>query len=327
MLIESLLTWYQTFSIKPIQCVVGFSGGQDSSVLLHALNQCAKIESGLFIRAIHVHHGLHPFADDWADHCQSIANSLQIPLSVIRLNLRPLQGESIENVARKGRYTAFQKTLQPNEILVTAHHLEDQAETILLQLLRGAGLKGLSGMPLMREFQQGWHARPFLEISKKMIEEYAQLEKLTWIEDSSNNELKFARNYVRHELTPRLAKANPNYARCFTRSAKHCQDAQSLLEDYLNRDLAECITTEGLSVEKLKGHPLIRQEALFRLWLQHQGYLLPSTKKLKTILHQMITAKQDTHPCVEWGSWQVVRKKGILQVQPRVKWTISPPGK
>lgn len=321
-LIEALLAWRETIPVTIKEVLVGFSGGCDSQVLLHGLMQCEQVSSRFSLRALHAHHGLHPHADDWVKHCQASADQWDVPLTVVKLDLVPPLGESVENVAREARYRAFLAALKPNEILLTAHHLEDQAETVLLQLLRGAGVKGLSGMPFIKPLGQGWHARPLLAISRENIVAYAKAQALSWVEDSSNEELRFTRNYLRHRVMPLLKEINPHYAACLARSAGHCQTTQSLLEDYVAHDLKACMNADReMVVDKLKAHTRLQQEAIVRLWLQGLGVVLPSSKKLRTMVQQMVEAKIDRHPCVEWGDWQVMRRKGIMRLSKRAKYS------
>lgn len=300
-----------------IKFLVGFSGGRDSHVLLHALRTYENV------RAIHVNHGLLPDAKKWEERCIEWCESYDIPLVVCSLNLVPILGESLENVARKARYNAFLTHLQPHEILMTAHHLNDQAETVLLQLLRGAGVKGLAAMPLVKRMGKGWHARPFLTISQEEIAEYAKEHQLEWVEDPSNTDLRFRRNFLRHQVMDNLATLNPDYARCLARSAMHCAQTQSLLESYLEQDLVACEKGEALIVSVLKAWPQTRQQAIFRLWLSKKGYPLPSTLKLQVILEQMTQARIDRKPCVEWGDVQAVREKGLIRIVARTKMPVQ----
>lgn len=320
-MIEALFAWRRLLPASVKDLVIGLSGGRDSCVLLEALCQCEQLVSRFSLRAIHIHHGLNPKADEWEAHCQNLADQLGILLTVVRLGLNPPEGESIENVARQARYRAFSEALQENEVLLTAHHLEDQAETVLLQLLRGAGVKGLSGMPMMKRLGKGWHARPLLAVSHDKIKAYAKVRNLQWIEDSSNNELRFTRNFLRHRVMPLLKIVNPNYSACLARSAEHCQNTQALLENYLEKDLVNCLSADqGLLVDKLKGYSLLHQAALVRFWLQRAGYPFPSSKKLRTMVEQMVEARIDRHPCVEWGGWQITRNKGIINISKQNKY-------
>lgn len=301
---------------------MGYSGGRDSHVLLHAFSKVHLVKPSLSFRAVHINHGLRPQAEQWAQHCQSVCDALSVPLIVQTLGLRPMVGESVENVARQARYRVFGDCLEAGEVLLTAHHLEDQAETVLLQLLRGSGPKGLSGMASLRTFYNGWHGRPFLDISRALINDYATVQGLNWIEDDSNEDLRFTRNYLRHRVAIDLAALNPSYASCLARSAKHCADAQALLDSYIAEDLLQCQTPYGISVKQLEQLSFLRQQGIMRLWLLRQGVVLPSTKKLRVILEQMIQARSDSRPCVEWGKWQVKRIKGEIILGEREKWTV-----
>lgn len=321
-ILESLHAWCLTLPSSVKSVLLGYSGGRDSHVLLHALAKLNPMKPDLSIRAIHINHGLLPHAEQWAQHCQTVCDNLSIPLTIRSLGLTPIVGESVENLARQARYSVFSECLAADEVLLTAHHLEDQAETVLLQLLRGSGPKGLSGMASLRKFYTGWHGRPLLEISRTMINDYANMHGLNWIEDDSNEDLRFSRNFIRHKIASDLATLNPSYASCLARSAKHCADAQALLDGYLSEDLARCETPRGLSVVELGKLSVLRQHGIFRLWLQNGGYPLPSTKKLRELLDQMTHAKLDSKPCVEWGEWQVKRIKGEIVLGKREKWTV-----
>lgn len=194
---------------RPSGYLVAYSGGLDSHVLVHALAGL-RAELRLPVRALHVHHGLQPQADDWVVHCEAVCRQLEIPLLVEQLDLAPGAGESIEAAARAARYAAIAKHLRRDEMLLTAQHRDDQAETLLLQLLRGAGLEGLSGMPGCRAWQGGWHARPLLDVDREALAVYARDHQLQWIEDPSNLDERFDRNYLRHRVMPLLRARWPS---------------------------------------------------------------------------------------------------------------------
>ncbi|HDQ9214135.1 TPA: tRNA lysidine(34) synthetase TilS, partial [Pseudomonas aeruginosa] len=186
---------------------VAFSGGLDSTVLLHLLAQLARSEALPALSALHVHHGLQAAADGWPAHCQAVCRSLGIPLRVERVQVAV--GGSIEQAARDARYRAFQANLGEGQVLLTAQHLDDQAETLLFRLLRGAGLRGLAAMPASRPLGGGRLCRPLLGVSRAELEAYAQTHRLDWVEDPSNQDPRFSRNYLRREIMPRLASHWP----------------------------------------------------------------------------------------------------------------------
>jgi tRNA(Ile)-lysidine synthase len=219
---------------------IAFSGGLDSTALLHLLVHLAKTESLPELSAIHVHHGLQAVADAWPAHCQSVCDALRVPLQVVRVQVQP--GASLERAARDARYAAFIEATQANEVLMTAQHRDDQAETLLFRLLRGAGVRGLSGMPRQRPLGKGLLLRPLLDVTRADLEAYAAEHRLSWIEDPSNQDRQFSRNYLRHQVFPGLTKRWPQAVTTMARSAAHLGEAQGLLDELAQIDLAGAST-------------------------------------------------------------------------------------
>lgn len=284
--------------------LVAYSGGMDSHVLLHALKQLQKNDPDIFLRAIHLNHGLNPKAAEWQQHAMQICADLDIPLQTHALNLVLKQGESIEARAREARYEYFAKILQEGEILCTAHHQDDQLETVLLQLMRGAGPKGLAAMPSLRAFERGYHARPLLEMNHNDILSYAKTEQLNWINDDSNQSTQFDRNFLRHQIIPTLKQRFPAAAATASRSAQHCASAQHLLEDYLEQELLQLTGDfpRTLSRKKIAQSSLEKQYYLLRNWLIARNISLPSTTQLAQI-QQLITARNDSAAKVTWQGY------------------------
>jgi tRNA(Ile)-lysidine synthase len=166
-------------------CWVAFSGGMDSTVLLTALVE-GRVDLPFPLKAVHVDHGLQPASSDWSAHCADVCHSLGIPLSCLRVDARPRRGESPEAAARAARYAAMEKLMGDGDLLLTAHHRDDQAETVLLQLLRAAGVAGLAAMPALKRFGAGWHGRPLLDLPRSALQRWAEAHSLKWIEDPSN---------------------------------------------------------------------------------------------------------------------------------------------
>lgn len=311
-LIHATLKWLQKSSYNRI--IVAYSGGCDSQVLLHAL---AQLRGTFSLSAVHVNHQLHPQAQSWVQHCQKICQILQVPLSVIPLNLTIQRGDSLEEVARKARYGAFAKLLQAGEILCTAHMREDQAETFLLQLLRGSGLPGLAGMGSEKPLGAGKLIRPFLTIDKKDLIAYAQFYDLQWVEDSSNSDVQFRRNFLRHHIFPHLKKVYPSAAKCIARSANHCWQAHLLLEEFINDAL---VTIQGcavniLSISKLARYSTLKQTLILRQWIKKNGVICPNARKTQTILQQM-QAAADAQPLICWAGAEIRRYRDELHIIP-----------
>ncbi|MDR0278663.1 MAG: tRNA lysidine(34) synthetase TilS [Paucimonas sp.] len=211
---------------------VALSGGLDSSVLLHLL---ASLEHRPTLRAVHIHHGLQSVADTWPEHCRRLCDSLGVDLLVRRVQVE--QGASLEQAARTARYDAFAEILQTDEILLTGQHREDQAETLLLRLLRGAGLRGLAAMPPQRALGAGRLVRPLLDVSRTELLAYARDHGLGWIDDPSNGDTRFSRNYLRHQVIPALTSRWPQASRSLARAAGHLAEAGELLDELARDDL------------------------------------------------------------------------------------------
>src|SRR5262245_53344298 len=189
----------------PRRFLLAVSGGLDSSVLMHAVARLRATYEPCRMRVVHVHHGLHPDADAWADHCMQRAKWLGLACTVARVDVRVARGDSPEAAAREARYAAFAQVLEPGEVLLTAHHADDQLETVLLALLRGSGIAGLAAMPARVRFAHGWHLRPLLAFSRAALERYAHEHRIDGVIDPGNLDLRFSRNYLRAEIVPRLA--------------------------------------------------------------------------------------------------------------------------
>ncbi|MCE5980445.1 tRNA lysidine(34) synthetase TilS [Pseudomonas sp. LF19] len=256
----------------PSWCIA-LSGGLDSTVLLHLLATLSRQQTLPPLRAIHIHHGLQAAADAWPDHCQRLCDDLGVELQVIRVQVAPRA--SIEQGARDARYAAFSTALRPGEILLTGQHREDQAETLLFRLLRGAGLRGLSAMPERRPLGQGMLVRPLLGVSRNELQCYAQEQHLTWIEDPSNHDTQFSRNYLRHQVFPALLQRWPQAAQNLARSAQHLSEAQGLLDELALEDLAQAATPapfdwlglDSLDLGVLRQLSPARQRNALQYWL------------------------------------------------------------
>ena len=253
---------------------IAFSGGLDSTVLLHLLASLAKSDSLPPLSAVHIHHGLQAAADAWPQHCQAVCDALGVPLLIERVTVQP--GASLERAARDARYAVFSSLTQADSVLLTGQHRDDQAETLLFRLLRGAGVRGLSAMPAQRPVGQGTLVRPLLDISRAELEAYAQTHQLTWIEDPSNQDRQFSRNYLRHQVMPLLTGRWPQAQASMARSAAHLREAQGLLDELAQIDLAQASTPhdfQWLGLPSLELAPLAalsaaRQRNAISHWLE-----------------------------------------------------------
>lgn len=252
---------------------IAFSGGLDSTVLLHLLVSLAKTQALPPLSAIHIHHGLQAVADAWPEHCRSVCAALGVPLDVVNVHVRP--GASIERAAREARYAAFVAAIGSHEVLLTAQHRDDQAETLLFRLLRGAGVRGLAAMPRQRRLGQGHLLRPLLDVSRAELEAYATQQGLSWIDDPSNDDHRYARNFLRQRVFPVLAEQWPQASMTLARSAAHLSEAQGLLDELAQIDL-ECAMSasafDWLGLRSLELAPLralsaARQRNALSHWL------------------------------------------------------------
>lgn len=300
---------------------IAFSGGLDSTVLLCAL-ATAAVRTHFSVRAIHIDHGLHGSSRSWNDHCAYIAMQLNVPYASERVTVAQRSDEGIEAAARTARYAAFKHLLRPGEILLTAQHADDQLETVLLALLRGAGVNGLAAMPACQSFGNGWHARPLLEFSRADLEAWGQAENLSWLSDPSNDNTRFSRNYLRHEVIPALRRRWPDAADCARRSAAHLGEAGELLEVLAQTDLEAAAAGDCLRVAVLVQLSPARRRNLLRYWLRRLGARAPSTQKLAGLEHDMLKAQADRMPHVHWGNFEVRRHRGLLYAGAR----LSEPG-
>lgn len=250
---------------------VALSGGLDSTVLLHLLATLAQQHRFPPLRALHVHHGLQAAADAWPAHCQQLCDAVGVPLEIIKVKVPPQA--SLEEGARQARYQALTARLAPGELIVLAHHREDQAETLLYRLLRGAGVRGLAAMPGQRRAGEGRLARPLLGVGRRALQAYAREHGLRWVEDPSNATTEADRNYLRHQVMPVLQARWPQASASIARAASHLSEAQALLEELAMADLAQppaplpWLPLPSLALEPLLGLADRRQRNALRHFL------------------------------------------------------------
>lgn len=297
----------------PSRLWIAYSGGCDSTVLLHA---CARLRDalGLSLSAIHIDHGLHPRSADWARQCRSVCAELGVDYQEQRARIERRPGESLEAEARAVRYRLFASDLGPDEWLATAHHLDDQAETLLLALLRGSGVHGLAGMAARAPLGAGTLVRPLLGFAQADLRAYAEQQRLRWIEDPSNSDLGFDRNLLRHQVMPVLRQRWPSAATTIARSAAHCGEAAALIDALAD---AQLLTVAGsrpgtLSVSRLSALAPERVRVLLRRWLAQQGVRPPGAMRLETILSDVLSARADSRPLVAWEECELRRYRDDL---------------
>lgn len=255
--------------------LAAFSGGLDSTVLLHQLVLWREQHPDVTLRAIHIHHGLSPHADSWVRHCEAVCEDWQVPLVVARVTLAD-SGLGVEAHAREARYRAFAQALLPGEVLATAQHLDDQCETFLLALKRGSGPAGLSAMGKRSPFAGTQLLRPLLGETRETLERWAMQYGLRWIEDESNQDDAYDRNFLRLRALPLLQQRWPHFSASVARSAALCAEQERLLDELLASDLADCITARGtLQLSPLMAMSDVRRAAIVRRWLARLNAPMP----------------------------------------------------
>lgn len=297
---------------QPAPLLVAFSGGLDSCTLLHALAQDAhQRRHGL--RAIHVHHGLHPAADEWTDRCQAFCQAWDVPLAIVRVHVQR-EGEGLEAAARRARYLAFAQALDEREVLVTAHHLDDQAETFLLRALRASGPEGLAAIRPWRRFAHGWHWRPLLEVSRRTLAAYAQQQALAWIDDPSNEDIRHDRNFLRHRVLPLLRQRWPQADAAFARCASLMAETVELLEDADAQALATVRTADpqALSVAALGGLSRVCRARVLRRWVGELALPPLPGEGVARIESDLLAAAADSAAGFAWSGAVVQRWRGLL---------------
>lgn len=304
---------------------VAYSGGLDSHVLLHLLAGLQK-KLDLRISVIHINHQLSSNASSWAAHCARVASAFSLPYIERSITLSAATMQSPEEIARDYRYAIFKEFIKEDDILLTAHHQDDQAETVLLQLLRGAGPKGLAAMPEEKPFGAGKHVRPLLHFTRDELHEYAVVHQLEWINDESNTNTHFTRNFFRHDILPLLKKRWPNVTNTIARSAQNCQETQQLLDEVLQEELhsLQGTRTGTLSVSRLTECSPVRQRYLLRTWIAQSGHVVPSAIKLQQMQHDLLTARADKSPCLRWGKMALRRYRDDIYLLPDIEPSTLP---
>ena len=312
------------------QLLAGLSGGVDSVVLLDSLQRVAR-KLRFRLSALHVNHQLSPHARRWEAFCRRLCRARGIPFQSVRIRLR--RGDGLEAAARAARYAVFAR--QDCHYVVLAHHRDDQVETLLLQLLRGAGVKGLAAMPAIRKAEgrrqkaegknkKAGHPssfilhpsilRPLLDVTRDEILEYARKRGLKWIEDESNQDIYFQRNYLRHEVLPVIARRFPAYRVTLARAAGHLAEAARVLDEIAAADGAGMVEGGTLAVDALRRLPPARARNLLRCFLAGHGLGMPAADRLQEALRQVLSAKQDARLLVELGDFALRRHAGRLHL-------------
>lgn len=306
----------ETEGNKPERYVIALSGGLDSTVLADALAR-TRLRHGRSLRAVHVDHRLHPDSGAWCEHCRALARRLGIEFVAEVAEIDVKAGTGLEAAARASRYSILAAHLDHNDWLLSAHHRDDQAETLLLNLLRGSGPAGLAGIGKINRFAQGWLVRPLIDVSRAEFEAYAAESDLEWVEDPSNRDQRFDRNYLRHTVLPLLESRWRDAAGRLARSADLAAEASDLLEDLGRADLQSVGGTPArIDIGGLNALSRPRQRNLLRLALRESGLPLPGAARLESVLEQLVQAREDAQPLVTWSGAEARRFRGMLYLLP-----------
>ena len=304
-------------ALPPGPLAVAFSGGVDSSALLHALAQLPAARArGL--RAIHVDHGLHDDSGGWAAHCDDFAAGLEVPLQVVAVRVDRTAGTGLEDAARRARRAAFAQSLGTGEFLALAQHRGDQAETVLLKLLRGAGPEGLGAMRALRECGKGYLWRPLLDLPRTVLVEYARAHGLCWVEDPSNAQTHLSRNFLRHEILPRLTRHWPQAEVGFAHSATWLRAAADFIDAQANAALASLRGPDPATLD-WRGWlalPDALRDPVLRRWLREAGLDEPAHFHVAELERQLLAAN-DRRPCVTFDDTQLRRHRDWLHATRR----------
>ncbi|HEY2276185.1 MAG TPA: tRNA lysidine(34) synthetase TilS [Steroidobacteraceae bacterium] len=289
---------------------VAFSGGADSTALLAALARLRLPPNAL--RAVHVDHGLHADSGSWAARAVAVARVLSVPCEVLEAKVVRARGESPEARARAARYRLLTGALRSGEVLLTAHHEDDQLETVLLMLLRGAGVAGLAAMPELVPFAGGFLARPLLTRSRAELEAFVHAEGLPHLEDPSNLDEGLDRNFLRRRVLPLVRGRWPGAAATVGRTARHAAEAQQLLESLARADLSAARHGDSLLASALRALPPERRRNALRFWIAARDFAVPPATRLAEIAGPMLAARADAQPAIEWPGVRLERHAGLL---------------
>ncbi len=295
---------------EPTGLCVAFSGGRDSTVLLHALYQLQLTGP---LQAVHVDHGLQAESAAWATHCEAVCRAWQVPLTVARVRISPAGAEGgLEAAARDARYGALRAALAAGEFLLTAHHSDDQLETVLLRLMRGGGPAGVAGIRPFASFGPGYLVRPLLQAGAGQLADYARQHGLSWIEDPSNRDEGRDRNYLRHSVLPALRRRWPAASVTVARTARLADAAAHLLDDLAQLDAARVVDEETIDLGALRELSSRRQHNLVRWFLREQGAPPPTAAALQEGLNQLCGARADAAPRLSWPAGELRRYRDRL---------------
>jgi tRNA(Ile)-lysidine synthase len=303
---------------------IGFSGGADSTALLQAMWECRDSLTAP-IHAVHFHHGLQDAADAWQDHCSSFCRERDIPFLSQKLDIKPVGRSSLEQEARNCRYRAVAKILAKQEMYLTAHHAEDQAETLFLNLMRGSGIEGLAGIPVLRNLESGWVARPLLERHRMELEQFLKSRDIAWLTDPSNEDTAFDRNYLRQELFPLLEQRWPGLVRRLSRTARNARISASAMAMFIENQSGDLIRDKfKMPLQKLLELEPEMQTLIVRQWLRRGEVPVLPEARLREFLDQLAGSQLTSQAEVQWEDWMIKRYQRDLWLHRRIPFMACP---
>lgn len=312
---------------------IAYSGGVDSTVLLHAVCQICDPEKHE-VRAIHINHQIHSDAHQWEQHCLQQSQMLNVNYQSIEVDITPHRASGIEGAARQARYQAFTNLLVECDVLLMAHHADDQIETVMLQLFRGTGLHGLAGCAPSRQLGKAVLIRPFINISRQQIEDYANEKNLDWLHDPSNDSITHDRNYLRHQILPLLHSRWQGLRETIGRTSHWQNESVEILDDIAREDFGGASHSEPLSLDRISSMNESRLKNLLRWWIRKNGYLVPSSDVQQRILNDVIFSRGDCEALVQWNECEIRKYRDNVYIQPQMpphdpdvcyQWEISEP--
>jgi tRNA(Ile)-lysidine synthase len=316
---SELKEFLDTFS-ESKKIIIAYSGGIDSSALLHLLF-LIKEDLKQSLEAIHINHGLHEKSDDWEKFCKEECARFNVPFKAISIHENLPKNESVECWARNKRYLLISKEMNKDDLLLTAHHMDDQVETFFLQILRGAGPRGLASMPVIKRIASGYHVRPFLNIQQCELEQYAKANDLLWQDDESNSDIRYDRNYLRHKVLVYLEKAWPSFRKSILRVISHQKESMSLLSEIASEDMSKVLCKDfiNLDIKILNKLSLPRQKNLIFYWLNRLNLEKPGSRHMNQIIKTLINTTSEKSPCVNWRNTEVRKYRNYLYASKKIK--------
>lgn len=300
---EQLRTYLPAVTSPSAIWWIGFSGGLDSTALLHAL---AQLQLPVQLRALHINHQISANADAWQTQCADFCAQYSIPFYAEKVRVENT-GKGIEDAARAVRYAVFEKNLAAGDYLLTAHHANDQAETLLLRLMRGTGPRGLAAIAAVRTLGAGLLARPLLHFTRAELEAYALAHQLSWVDDESNLNDDYDRNFLRNHVMPLLHRRWPEFKRKWQQTTELCAQQEAVMEEFAREDLMRAVPLtervgQSIALNALLGLSPARQQNVLRYWLRSMNYTTPEQAHWRQIEQQIFSGRDDAQTRVSWGN-------------------------